>query len=284
MLKGAFEADNFVTKVKTGSAMTSIGSRAFFGCNSLKEVIIDEGLLTMGYRSFADCAYLTKASIPSTVTKWNDASFMSCRRLTDLTFAEGLKTIGNEFYNCQGLENMVIPASVEKLSYQAINQTYIRNIVIKGETFPAAYDSSVTTVGTNFVNIYVKNQTAADTANEKYGAVAANEDKYAVKLLSECDAVADYFQWVGRGYKKGFVYAEQPIDATYYFVQYNDEEGATEPIKQIFWKDVSLNAGEYTTFDVDTDGTENAVVYIFLLDKNTLKPHINKTDFTLTKR
>lgn len=279
---GAFANDNYLTKLKTGTAMTELGCRAFFGCKNLKEVIIDEGLVTMGAEVFSDCEFIKSASIPSTIEKWNGGSFKSCKRMTDITFAEGLKTIGDEFYMCQGLENTVIPSSVEKLSYQALNQQNLRNVIFKGE-LPDSLDTSKALIAGSSLNIYVKDESVKTAAEAKYSAETANSGKYTVKLL-DVDAVADYFQWIGRGYTKGFVYAVEPINAVYCFVQYDTAEEADAPIKQSYVKTVTLNAGEYTFFDVETDNTESGEVYVFLMDKDKLKPHINKTGYTLTHR
>lgn len=280
---GAFEGDTYLTKVKTGSAMTLIGPRTFYGCTGLEEAVIDEGLLEMGLLAFSDCTGLKKASIPSTITKWNSGAFRTCWHLTDLTFAEGLTTIGNgEFYMARGLENIVIPASVTSVTANnsGIDQQFLKNVIFKGDTLPEFTGTILLENNTNVVTFYVKNETVKAALEAKLSAI--DSTKYNIKLLSDCDAVAYYNVVNAWGISSGFVYAEQPIDATYYFVQYDDSESAQMPIKQIFVQRVSLGAGEHMTFDVANTNKTNGQGSIFLLGNETLKPHINKTAITWT--
>ena len=68
-----------------GSAVTSIGSAAFAGCEGLTSVTIGNGVTNIGERAFAGCSGLTSVTIPDSVTSiWNRA-FKDCDAITSVT-------------------------------------------------------------------------------------------------------------------------------------------------------------------------------------------------------
>ena len=79
------------------SSVTSIGSRAFYGCTSL-----------------------TSITIPSSVTSIGSSAFYKCTKLTSVTIPEGVTSIGNSaFYKCTGLKSIIIPESVTFIGQDA---------------------------------------------------------------------------------------------------------------------------------------------------------------------
>ena len=112
----AFYDDLNLISVTIPSSVTSIGSQAFFGCKGMKKVIvpdiaawcgilfydvtsnplcyaqhlysdenteitnlvIPDGMTTIGYYTFAGCVGLTSVTIPSSVTYINDRAFEGC--------------------------------------------------------------------------------------------------------------------------------------------------------------------------------------------------------------
>ena len=80
---------------------------------SIKKVIIDKGITTIGKFSFENCIDLTEVSIPESIQLIGGASFYGCSSLVDLTIPEGVTNIGSDaFENCSRLTCVQIPASV----------------------------------------------------------------------------------------------------------------------------------------------------------------------------
>ena len=99
----------------------------------IKEVIIEEGVTTIGVCAFYKFPNLETVVLPSSVSEYKGIGVMSgggepgdkrvdsyvnyafaeCPKLKNLTLAEGMTAIGGfEFYNCTSLESVEIPKSV----------------------------------------------------------------------------------------------------------------------------------------------------------------------------
>ena len=63
------------------SSVTSIGDRAFYGCDSLSEIVIPSSVASIGDRAFYGCDSLSEIVIPSSVTSIGDRAFYGCSSL-----------------------------------------------------------------------------------------------------------------------------------------------------------------------------------------------------------
>ncbi len=139
---GAFTNAKWLTEIKVGPNVTSIGDRAFSGCSnlskitfsgtptlqrigqeafrncsSLREIDLPESLTTLGTLAFRSTS-LTEISIPSACTDIGTSVFEWCTRLTTVNFdsSSGLTTIPNYiFNNCSNLTTVSLPAGIETI-------------------------------------------------------------------------------------------------------------------------------------------------------------------------
>ena len=114
-----YEGDD--TDVVIPDGVTSIGDRAFSECTRLTSVIIPEGVTNIGEYAFSKCAGLKSITIPESVTSIDAWAFSECTGLTSITIPESVTSIGthhcerSEQHHCglprhhslQTLENMV---------------------------------------------------------------------------------------------------------------------------------------------------------------------------------
>jgi len=97
-----YEYNSSIKSVVIESGVTTIGSYAFRQCSNLTSVTIADTVTTIGYRAFADCSSLPSITIPSGVTTIGDSVLFGCGSLESITtpFSGTLsyKPLGPELY------------------------------------------------------------------------------------------------------------------------------------------------------------------------------------------
>lgn len=85
--------------------------------SEIKEVVIEEGVTTVGASSFYDCKSLEKVTFPKSITKIGFFAFYDCRTLESVTIPQNVTEIGpSAFYDCFALKNVNIPSGVTVLN------------------------------------------------------------------------------------------------------------------------------------------------------------------------
>lgn len=113
-----------ITSIEIPGTVLSIGASAFEGCSWLAgNLVLPEGLQTIGERAFYQCEALTGSlHIPNSVTSLGAYAFYECSGFTgSLTFGTGITTIPEEcFKGCSGFTgNLVIPDQVARIENYA---------------------------------------------------------------------------------------------------------------------------------------------------------------------
>ena len=94
-----------------GSASyTEIPSNCFTG-STVTDIVIPEGITTIGNNAMSNCFRLSNVSLPSTLTALQSSVFSSTP-ITDITLPQGLLTIGTSCFASSGLTKLSIPNSV----------------------------------------------------------------------------------------------------------------------------------------------------------------------------
>ena len=135
-----WHADKSVKQVIIGDGVTTIGSSAFSDCDSLTSVTIPNSVTEIGYSAFELCFSLTSVTIPNSVTTIGSSAFAGCSSLTSVTIGNSVTTIGHgAFYGCSSLTSVTIGNSVTEIGYYAFSGCSSLTSV----TIP----NSVTTIG-----------------------------------------------------------------------------------------------------------------------------------------
>jgi hypothetical protein len=103
---------------------------------NIANVIITNGITTIGDTAFAFCDALTSVTIPNSVTSIGGLAFYECTSLTSMTIPNSVLTIGNNaFEGCSGLTSVTIPASVNTIGAFAFGGcTALTSVTFLGST------------------------------------------------------------------------------------------------------------------------------------------------------
>ena len=102
-----------ILNVVIEDGVTSIGCSAFWDCSGLTNITIPNGVTSIGDFAFYKCSSLTNVTIPNGVTSIGNSVFSSCFSLTSVTIPNGVTSIGRfAFWDCSGLTNITIPNGV----------------------------------------------------------------------------------------------------------------------------------------------------------------------------
>ena len=116
----ASQKKDSVKKVVIEDGVTSIRNSAFYDCNSLTSITIPNSVTSIGAYAFSNCYYLTNITIPNSVTSIENYAFRSCSSLTSITIPDSVTSIGElAFYSCDSLTSITISNSVTSIGERA---------------------------------------------------------------------------------------------------------------------------------------------------------------------
>ena len=111
-----------IKNVVIEDGVTSIGDYAFGYCENLESVKIGAGVTSIGNQAFMECESLGSIVIPDKVTSIGKQVFWGCISLTDITIGSGLTTLTESlFESCEALESVVIPGTVKTIDKYAFS-------------------------------------------------------------------------------------------------------------------------------------------------------------------
>ena len=128
--------------------ITGIGEMKDWGRNArpwspysdVKQVIIGDGVTTIGGSAFSYCSSLTSLTIPNSITDIGSSAFSGCSSLTTVTIGNSVTEIGGyAFSGCSSLTSVTIPNSVTDIGSSAFSGCSSLTSVTIG--------NSVTTIG-----------------------------------------------------------------------------------------------------------------------------------------
>lgn len=132
--------------------------------DSITEVTADmlDGVTTISYYAFYQCANLISVVIPSGVTSIENYAFKSCTSLSSVTIPNGVTSIGMDAFSyCSSLTSITIPSSVTQIGvptgiiytvFSACSQ--LANVTVEATTPPFLSREAFKNTSSNLV-IYV---------------------------------------------------------------------------------------------------------------------------------
>lgn len=130
-----FARKDTIKKVIMKDGVTSIGNGAFEKCSELTEIHIPNSVKSIGINAFAECSGLKEIEIPKGVELIKQGAFCYCRYLTSVTIPNTVTCIrSNAFWFCTRLQEVKISASVTAINSGAFAQcTQLSTIYFKGD-------------------------------------------------------------------------------------------------------------------------------------------------------
>lgn len=162
---------NKIETVVIPDGVTKIGSYAFWGCSSLKEVHIPKSIEIIENNAFEGCTALESIQLPSKVQIGGEAfkgctslrefylpevweksyshhinwftpagCFSNCTSLTNVHIPEGVEKIAHgTFFGCSSLKQLIIPESVQVIEGSAFSKSCLTEIFIPEKITEISY-------------------------------------------------------------------------------------------------------------------------------------------------
>ena len=128
----AFYGCQSLKSIVIQDGVTGIGEGAFGDCSGLRFVTISNSVISIGRSAFWNCTGLTSITIPNSVTNIGDYAFSSCDCLQTAYIGEGVTSIGKgAFWDCKSLRTVTIPNSVINIGKDAFKDcTNLESVTI----------------------------------------------------------------------------------------------------------------------------------------------------------
>ena len=141
-----------ITNIVIGEGVTSIGNHAFDNCEYATSVSIPASVTSIGDYAFRYCgdnatALTLTIAAESALTTIGEGAFYGCISLTSFSFPSTVTTIGDiAFYDCKSIASISIPASVTSIGESAFYNCGYNAAAL---TVAFAPESALTTIGDN---------------------------------------------------------------------------------------------------------------------------------------
>lgn len=130
-----------ITKVIVKGTVDHIGDCAFFRLFKVTQIIIEEGVTSIG-RNALQNTLISEIDLPDSVTKMGMVVLGSSHNLTTLTLPQNLKTLGeNSFVDCPNLKSIYFGPNLTTLEESALSMLQGTSVYFTGDAPAFAEDT-----------------------------------------------------------------------------------------------------------------------------------------------
>lgn len=125
----------YISNVVINEGLKSIGSSAFSRLSMLESISIPDGITSIGIEAFWECDSIKSINLPSSVTEFGEDAFSGCRALESFTIPQGVTTLPMGVLGaCHSLKEINIPSSVTSIDIRAFSGSVnINKITVDSE-------------------------------------------------------------------------------------------------------------------------------------------------------
>lgn len=122
--------------------LTRIDENTVSNKKNAKNVIIYDGVTTIGNQAFDGCESLTSITIPNSVTIIDQSAFEGCHSLANITLPSSITTIGNFAFYGSSLTSVTIPSNATDIGQKAFKYcSSLSSVTIQNSTSKLAYNT-----------------------------------------------------------------------------------------------------------------------------------------------
>ena len=112
-------------------AMTALPANMFDYRHALQQVVLPDGLTSIGQYAFRDCYNLQDMVLPATLKSIATYAFEDCDNFTNIIIPEGVTSVGTyAFYGCDALQTVKWPSTATTIRDYTFCQSGIKSIEI----------------------------------------------------------------------------------------------------------------------------------------------------------
>ena len=110
---------------------------SFANRDDIKEVVFEEGIVSLGANDFENCSNLVKVHLPRTMTVIDRYMFWNCSLLSEVNIEDTVVEIGDgAFSNCSSyLGDLILPDSIIKIGDAAFSKNSTAGDVYNGPKY-----------------------------------------------------------------------------------------------------------------------------------------------------
>lgn len=165
---------NEVTDVVIEEGVRSIGKRAFEDWECLSRVVLPKNLNKIGNSAFAGSG-LVEIVLPEGMTQVEGALFRGCRKLRSVALPDSAKEIRfNVFEGCESLSCITLPRGLDTIGYRAFRRSGIRELKLP--------EGLVSIGGLAFDEMPLKELTIPDSVTEIKAPLFSKRPSFPVRL------------------------------------------------------------------------------------------------------
>ena len=168
----AFKANHNLTTINICSGV--IDEAAFMECSDTVNLILGNGVTSIGLSAFAACSSIRSITIPNSCTSIGETSFYQCSSATSLTIGTGLTVIPyGAFMGCSSLTSVTFPSNITNIGGSSFNGcSNLQTITLEATTPP--YLAGSVFSGTNLQTIYVPSASVNTYKSDTYWSTYAD--------------------------------------------------------------------------------------------------------------
>ena len=112
-------------------AMTALPANMFDYRYALQQVVLPDGLTSIGQYAFRDCYNLQDVTLPATLKSIDTNAFEDCDNFKNIIIPEGVTSVGTyAFYSCDALQTVKWPSTTTTIRDYTFYQSGIKSIEI----------------------------------------------------------------------------------------------------------------------------------------------------------